>query len=152
MITKKRPSLRNTKQTAPFSAHAEKGLQPDSNPTPRGMMVLRCKQVSRLGFYLLAHLPAFAVVSCCAFVSFTVTGIARKFHPIPMTFSTPEERRASLRRYTGYSFVMYHYKCIHTHSQSVSETFALLLEDSSDTMNTEGAMNDAYQRGVSQPF
>ena len=74
-------------------------------PTPRGMVVSRCKQVSRLGFYLLAHLPAFAVVSCCAFVSFTVTGIARNFHPIPVTLSIPEERRASLRRYTGYSFV-----------------------------------------------
>jgi hypothetical protein len=40
-----------------------------------------------------------------AFVSFTVTGIARKFHPIPLRPSIEKERRASLRRYTGYSFV-----------------------------------------------
>ena len=32
-------------------------------PTPRGMMDSRCKQVSRLGLILLAHLPAFAVAS-----------------------------------------------------------------------------------------
>lgn len=44
----------------------------------------RCKQVSRLGFILPARLPAFAV-AFVAFVSFTVTGIARKLHPIPMT-------------------------------------------------------------------
>ena len=44
----------------------------------------RCKQVSRLGFILPARLPAFAV-AFVAFVGFTVTGIARKLHPIPMT-------------------------------------------------------------------
>ena len=41
----------------------------------------------------------------CAFVGFTVTGIARKLHPIPVT--PPRERRALLRRYTGYSFVAF---------------------------------------------
>ena len=41
-----------------------------------------------------------------AFVRFTVTGIARNFHPIPMTPSIRGRRRASLRRYTGYSFVV----------------------------------------------
>ena len=40
-----------------------------------------------------------------AFVSFTVTGIARKFHPIPMIVICSYNYRASLRRYTGYSFV-----------------------------------------------
>jgi hypothetical protein len=73
-----------------------------------------------------------------AFVGFTVTGIARKFHPIPMTFSIPEERRASLRRYTGYSFVIYDYKRISVRSQSVSQTFGLLLAPPFDTMIIKG--------------
>ena len=46
----------------------------------------RCKQVSRLGFILLARLPAFAV-AYHVFVGFTVTGIARKSHPIPMALA-----------------------------------------------------------------
>ena len=39
------------------------------------------KQVSRLGFILLGRLPAFQQWHICPFVSFTVTGIARKSHP-----------------------------------------------------------------------
>jgi hypothetical protein len=61
-------------------------------PIPRG--TLRCKQVSRLGFILLAHLPTGRGAKRKsallrprpqwhprAFVRFTVTGIARKSHP-----------------------------------------------------------------------
>ena len=69
------------------------------------MIDSRCKQVSRLGLILLAHLPAFAVASNRAFVRFTVTGIAQNFHLCSYDALLPETRRASLRRYTGYSFV-----------------------------------------------
>ena len=41
-----------------------------------------------------------------AFISITVTGIARKFHPIP-SYGFIKPYRALLRRYTGYSFVTY---------------------------------------------
>jgi len=44
-----------------------------------------------------------------AFVSFTVTGIARNFHPHSLT-AFLQNRRTSLCRYTGYSFVDFHYK------------------------------------------
>ena len=40
-----------------------------------------CKQVSRLGFFLLGYLPAEWQWLHNPFVSFTVTGIVRKFHP-----------------------------------------------------------------------
>lgn len=49
---KQRSSLRNTKQAR--RAHALPASI--AYPTPRGMIV-RCKQVSRLGFILLARLP-----------------------------------------------------------------------------------------------
>lgn len=73
-------------------------------PTPRGMINSRCKQVSRLCLILPAHLPAFAVASLRAFVRFTVTGTARNSHPCSYDAAF-RPRRASLRRYTGYSFV-----------------------------------------------
>ena len=41
------------------------------------------KQVSRLGFILLGHLPVFQQWYICPFVDLTVTGIAQDFHPIP---------------------------------------------------------------------
>ena len=71
-----RPSLRNANKTCRILPASFPAF-----PTPRGMIKSRCKQVSRLGFILLAHLPAFAVASSRAFVRFTVTGIARNFHP-----------------------------------------------------------------------
>ena len=54
----RRPSPRNAKETRTF-ARVYRQI-----PLPRGYTKSRCKQVSRLGFILLAHLPAFAVVSC----------------------------------------------------------------------------------------
>ena len=41
------------------------------------------KQVSRLSFFLLGRLPATHCCSglLCPFVRFTVTGVARSFHP-----------------------------------------------------------------------
>lgn len=48
-----------------------------ARPTPKCKM---CKQVSRLGFILQSTFPHIAV-AYCPFVSFTVIGIARKFHP-----------------------------------------------------------------------
>ena len=45
-----------------------------------------CKQVSRLSFCLIERLPARWAVALCSFVRFTVTGIARNFHPCSLTF------------------------------------------------------------------
>ena len=59
------------------------------------MIDSRCKQVSRLGLILLAHLPAFAVASFRAFVRFTVTGIARNFHPCSYDASDEAPRVAA---------------------------------------------------------
>ena len=39
------------------------------------------KQVSRLRFNLLGRLPAVRQWLMCPFVRFTVTGVARNFHP-----------------------------------------------------------------------
>ena len=39
------------------------------------------KQVSRLRFILLGRLPAVTQWLLCPFVRFTVTGVARSFHP-----------------------------------------------------------------------
>lgn len=39
------------------------------------------KQVSRLSFILLGRLPADEQWLMCPFVRFTVTGVARNFHP-----------------------------------------------------------------------
>ena len=39
------------------------------------------KQVSRLRFILLGRLPAVMQWLLCPFVRFTVTGVARSFHP-----------------------------------------------------------------------
>jgi len=62
-----------------------------------------CKQVSRLGFILLGRLPAgFLQWHFRPFVGFTVTGVARNFHPHSLggIFTAG----ALLRRYTRYSF------------------------------------------------
>ena len=77
-LPKRKASLPEARQQDP-RFHRTAGLI--AYPTPRGMIDSRCKQVSRLGLILLAHLPAFAVASIHAFVRFTVTGIARNFHP-----------------------------------------------------------------------
>ena len=70
------------------------------------MIISRCKQVSRLGLILLAHLPVR-----------TDSGFRTCFRPLHGYWDSPElssvflwrgfwePRRASLRRYTGYSFV-----------------------------------------------
>ena len=79
MQTKKRSSLRNTNQA---SGNA---FGSNSISHPQGNDFSQCKQVSRLGIILLARLPAQWQWLHYAFVRFTVTGIARKFHPIPMT-------------------------------------------------------------------
>ena len=61
------------------------------------------KQVSRLSFILIGRLPADKAVALCPFVRFTVTGVARNFHPYSLG-------RLSLagafvrRRCTRYSF------------------------------------------------
>ena len=89
----------------------------DSNSHPQGNVISRCKQVSRLGLIRPARLPAFAVASDVPSVRFTVTGIARNFHPIPVTHPR-RMRRASLRRYTGYSFVILYYRCCFRSRQS----------------------------------
>jgi len=88
-------------------------------PTPRGMMVFH--SVNRSPGLASFYLRTFPLSQWLprAFVSFTVTGIARNFHPIPLTLSIPEERRASLRRYTGYSFVISYYSLFHPCRQLV---------------------------------
>ena len=61
------------------------------------------KQVSRLRFILLGRLPAVRQWLMCPFVRFTVTGVARNFHP----YSLGELSFASAlvrRRCTRYSF------------------------------------------------
>ncbi len=61
------------------------------------------KQVSRLRFILLGRLPAVMQWLMCPFVRFTVTGVARNFHP----YSLGELSFASAligRRCTRYSF------------------------------------------------
>lgn len=68
-----------------------------------------CKQVSRLGFILLEHLPALQQWLCSPFVSFTVTGIARKSHPYSL--DTLRCQRI-LRRYTRYSLVLILYRAL----------------------------------------
>ena len=56
--TKKRPSLRNTNETRSKAASRDSISHPQGNDG-----FSQCKQVSRLGLILLAHLPAFAVAS-----------------------------------------------------------------------------------------
>ena len=88
------------------------------------MIVSRCKQVSRLGFILLARLPTFAVTSF-AFVRFTVTGIARKSHPRSHDGRRSlSARRALPRRYTGYSFVASIIACFRGRVNRFFEIFA----------------------------
>jgi len=50
---------------------------------------LTSSQVSRLSFSLLRRLPAYAV-AFCLLVSFTVTGIAWKSHPLPLLLFAAE--------------------------------------------------------------
>ena len=60
------------------------------------------KQVSRLCFILLGRLPAVWQWLLCPFVRFTVTGVARNFHPYSLGgFSAGALVR---RRCTRYSF------------------------------------------------
>ena len=60
------------------------------------------KQVSRLRFNLLGRLPAVRQWLVCPFVRFTVTGVARNFHPYSLGgFSAGALVR---RRCTRYSF------------------------------------------------
>ena len=60
------------------------------------------KQVSRLRFILLRRLPAVWQWLLCPFVRFTVTGVARNFHPYSLGgFSAGALVR---RRCTRYSF------------------------------------------------
>ena len=49
--------------------------------TPPQEYISMRKQVSRLCFILLRRLPAVRQWRLCPFVRFTVTGVARNFHP-----------------------------------------------------------------------
>ena len=49
--------------------------------TPPQEYISMRKQVSRLRFILLGRLPAVRQWLVCPFVRFTVTGVARNFHP-----------------------------------------------------------------------
>lgn len=71
-------------------------------------------QVSRLCFILLGRLPIDLTVTCCLFVSFTVTGLARKFHPIPSAVSSRH-----LPVQTHESFNYEHYIFLLLKSQSI---------------------------------
>ena len=63
------------------------------------------KQVSRLRFILLGRLPATQRCSglSCPFVRFTVTGVARSFHPYSLGRNLSRQRFFK-RRCTRYSF------------------------------------------------
>ena len=74
-----------------------------ASPHPRSISIR--KQVSRLGFILLGRLPAGnmpAVAALCPFVGFTVTGVARSFHPYSLGGSV--RQRLFRRRCIRYSF------------------------------------------------
>lgn len=62
------------------------------------------KQVSRLCFILLGRLPADEQWLMCPFVRFTVTGVARNFHPYSLGRRFAR-RRLFRRRCTRYSFI-----------------------------------------------
>ena len=61
------------------------------------------KQVSRLCFILLGRLPALMQWLLCPFVRFTVTGVARNFHPYSLGRYLSCQRLFK-RRCTRYSF------------------------------------------------
>ena len=61
------------------------------------------KQVSRLCFILLGRLPAVWQWLLCPFVRFTVTGVARNFHPYSLGRLSPASALIG-RRCTRYSF------------------------------------------------
>ena len=61
------------------------------------------KQVSRLCFILLGRLPAVMQWLLCPFVRFTVTGVARNFHPYSLGRYLSCQRLFK-RRCTRYSF------------------------------------------------
>ena len=61
------------------------------------------KQVSRLSFILLGRLPAVWQWLLCPFVRFTVTGVARNFHPYSLGRYLSCQRLFK-RRCTRYSF------------------------------------------------
>ena len=82
-----------------------------------------CKQVSRLGFILLEHLPALQQWLRSSFVSFTVTGIARKFHPYSL--DTLRCQRI-LRGYTRYSLVLILYRALKSSSSKFTLTLTSL--------------------------
>jgi len=68
-----------------------------------------CKQVSRLGFILQGAFPLLAV-AFCPFISFTVIGIARKFHPYSLGVIT--HQHFSANTHAIYSFVNYNTRYI----------------------------------------
>lgn len=119
-------SLRNTNQTARRNAAVQIAC-----PTPRGMIVSRCKQVSRLSLILLAYLPAARAVVFAAFVRFTVTGIARNFHPC--SHGTPEGmpriaaqiHRLFICRYALYA--MWFAPSIHLHIRLISQKLCVTI-------------------------
>ena len=71
--------------------HDQPRAPPDADPTGR--------QVSRLGFFLLGRLPAGCGSGLCPLVSFTVTGIAWKLHPIPAAQTRRPPLGATLLRF-----------------------------------------------------
>ena len=58
-------------------------------------------QVSRLGIILLGRLPTLWAVALCPFVRFTVTGIARNFHPCSLGVGRRHFRAFALAIHLG---------------------------------------------------
>ena len=75
---------------------------PYSFTPPQEYIPMR-KQVSRLCFILLGRLPAGKQWLLCPFVRFTVTGVARKFHPNSLGRCSPAGALIG-RRCARYSF------------------------------------------------
>ena len=66
--------------------------------TPPQEYISMRKQVSRLRFNLLGRLPAVRQWLMCPFVRFTVTGVARNFHPYSLGRSPCQRLRQAQMR------------------------------------------------------
>ncbi len=66
--------------------------------TPPQEYISMHKQVSRLRFNLLERLPAVRQWLVCPFVRFTVTGVARNFHPYSLGRSPCQRLRQAQMR------------------------------------------------------
>ena len=81
-------------------------------PSPGGLLVLGRGQVSRLGILRRGAFPFRVEQWPCPLVRFTVTGIVRKSHPVPLTRAHPAARRTNGTAASAYSSVKRYYSCL----------------------------------------